>query len=86
MEVKIDTYKPVRGPAVHGYSIYDEKGLLLESGSGFVTQAYLDQAIAMRLRALKGLRPLRPGFKEASPHSMAIVEKWNDKLFGKDRT
>ena len=83
MEVKIDTYKPPRGSAVHGYSIYDDDKKLLASGSGFVTQAYLDQAIAMRLRALKGLRPLRPGFKEASPHSMALVEKWNDEIYGR---
>jgi hypothetical protein len=83
MEVKIDTYKPARGSAVRGYSIYDDNKRLLESGSGFVTQAYLDQAIAMRVRALKGLRPLRPSFKEASSHSMAIVEKWNNEIYGK---
>ena len=86
MEVKIDSYKPPRGPAVYGYSIYDDNKNLLESGSGFVTQAYLEQSIAMRLRALKGLRPLSYGFKEASPHSMSIVQKWNDEIYGKDRT
>ena len=83
MEVKIDTYKPVRGPAVHGYSIYDDNKRLLESGSGFVTQDYLNQSVAMRLRALKGLRPLRPGFKEASPHSMALIEGWNDEIYAR---
>jgi len=83
MEVKIDSYKPGRGSAVHGYAIYGDDKRLLASGSGFVTQAYLDQAIAMRLRSLKGLRPLRPAFKEASSHSMALVEKWNNEVYGK---
>jgi len=83
MEVKVDSYKPARGSAVRGYSIYDDDNRLLASGSGFVTQAYLDQAIAMRLRSLKGLRPLRPAFKEASSHSMAIVERWNNEIYGK---
>lgn len=83
MEVKIDSYKPVRGPAVHGYSIYDDNKKLLESGSGFVTQEYLDKSIAMRLRALKGLRPLIYGYQEAKPHTMSVVQKWNNEIYGK---
>ena len=85
MEVKIETYKPPRGSAVHGYAIYDDDGKLLESGSGFSTLAYLNQSVAMRLRALKGLRPLRLHTFEASAHSMAIVEMWNNEIYGKDR-
>jgi hypothetical protein len=85
VQVKIDSYKPLRGGPVYGYVIYDENKKALESGSGFATKAYLDQAVAMRLRALRGLRPLRPVVTEASDHSMAVVQSWNDQIYGKEK-
>ena len=83
MEVRIESTKLTRGPMTHDYYIYADDGRLLESGSGFVTQAYLEQAIAMRTRALSGLRPLNFAPKEATPFSMSIVQKWNDEIYGK---
>jgi len=82
----IDSHKGrTKGSGTKGYTIYDDDNKVVAVGYGFVTQSYLEQSIAMRMRALKGLRPLHYGYKEASPQSMAIVQNWNDQIYGKER-
>jgi hypothetical protein len=65
-----------------GYTIYDDNNKVLESGYGFATAQYLNHAIALRLRALQGLRPLPVFPKHAREATMAIVETWNDAIYG----
>ena len=82
MYVKIDTYKPLRGLPIMGYKIYNTSMMLLASGDGFHTKEYLDHAIALRKRALVGLRPERVRPKYATNYTMRVVESWNDQFYG----
>ena len=85
MRSVIDFYKTrIKGGGTMGYTIYDDDNKIIAVGYGFVTHSYLEQSISMRMRALKGLRPLHYGYKEATPHSMAIVQNWNDQIYGKE--
>ena len=85
MRSVIDSYKGrTKGSGTRGYTIYDDDNKVAAAGYGFVTQSYLEQSIAMRMRALKGLRPLHYGYKEASASSIAIVQNWNNQIYGKE--
>lgn len=82
MRVEKSYFGSGKGKQQMGYTIYSDDGKVLESGFGFATAQYLNQSIAMRLRALNGLRPVPVFPKHAKPETMAIVEAWNDAIYG----
>lgn len=83
MRAQITKHPMGRSKPTTGYTIFDDDGKAVASGFGFATERYLNQAITMRMRALRGLRPLPVYPQHAKEATMAIVESWNDEIYGK---
>ena len=83
MEVLLSEYKPTRGRAEMGFT-FVEAGKVVAHGGGFITKEYLERAINITRRRLAGLRPLKPNPKLMNESTYYVIERWNNKIYGKE--
>lgn len=83
MEVLLSEYKPPRGSAEMAFTFLDG-GRIVAHGSGFITKEYLERAINLTRRRLAGLRPLKPNPKLMNESTYYVIERWNNKIYGKE--